>query len=181
MAVAQIQKITYNFLNNGYYFSTSERISHFLGFLACSPEIYLTQYRVKTEAKLINISYLLAQKIEIQEYLENKPTRYNEGNLVQELERLGIGRPSTYNTFGRIIQQRKYAELDKKGHFIPTQLGFLVNDWLQANFPTLINEKYTALLENELDKISHGKNSYYQFIKNFWNEFIQHFQKIKLS
>jgi DNA topoisomerase I len=43
--------------------------------------------------------------------------------LVQELERLGIGRPSTYNTFGRLLLLRKYVELDKKGQFIPTELG----------------------------------------------------------
>ena len=149
----------------------------FLGFLACTPEIYLAQYRVKLYTKLTDISRLLAEKIEIQEYLENKPTRYNEGSLVQELERLGIGRPSTYNTFGRIIQLRKYAELDKKGHFVPTELGFSVNGWLQNNFSSLINEKYTALLEEELDKISHGENDYYHFIKNFWEEFRRTLQK----
>lgn len=128
MAPAQIQKITYTFTNNDYYFATNERIGLFLGFLVCAPEVYLAQYRVKLHTKLTDISRLLAEKIEIQEYLENKPTRYNEGSLVQELERLGIGRPSTYNTFGRIIQLRKYAELDKKGHFVPTELGFSVNN-----------------------------------------------------
>jgi DNA topoisomerase I len=181
MAPAQIQKITYTFTNNGYYFATNERVGLFLGFLACAPEIYLAQYRVKLHPKLANISHLLAEKIEIQEYLENKPTRYNEGSLVQELEKLGIGRPSTYNTFGRIIQLRKYAELDKKGHFVPTELGFSVNNWLQTNFSSLINEKYTASLEEDLDRISCGENDYYHFIKNFWEEFIHHFQKVALT
>lgn len=181
MAPAQVEKITYNYRNNGYYFTTSERISQFLGFLAIAPADYLPHYRVKTQTALTGISPLVAEKIEIQEYLENKPTRYNEGNLVQELERLGIGRPSTYNTFGHIIQQRKYAELNPKGQFVPTSLGFLVNEWLQTNFPTLINEKYTASLETELDKISSGENSYYQFIKGFWEKFNQHFQKVKLT
>ncbi|CAG8789086.1 4459_t:CDS:2 [Cetraspora pellucida] len=127
MAPARIKKITYHFLNNGYYFSTNERISNFLGFLAVDPPIYLLHYRIKTQAKLIDISLLSAEKIEIQEYLENKPVRYNEGSLVQELERLGIGRPSTYNTFGRKIQSRKYAELNPRGQFVPTPLGFTVN------------------------------------------------------
>jgi DNA topoisomerase-1 len=128
MAPARIKKITYQFLNNGYYFSVSERISKFFGFLAVDPEVYLTRYRIRKQAKLGEISHLVAQKIEIQEYLENKPVRYNEGSLVQELERLGIGRPSTYNTFGRIIRERKYAELNTKGQFIPTDLGFFVNE-----------------------------------------------------
>ncbi|CAG8797502.1 6586_t:CDS:2, partial [Gigaspora margarita] len=124
MAPARVKKITYHFLNSGYYFSTNERISNFLGFLAVDPQIYLLHYRIKTQAKLINISQLTAEKIEIQEYLENKPVRYNEGSLVQELEKLGVGRPSTYNTFGRKIQSRKYAELNPKGQFVPTPLGF---------------------------------------------------------
>src|SRR5205085_6491109 len=116
--------------NNGYYFATNERVGLFLGFLACAPEIYLSQYRVKLNSKLINISHLLAEKIEVQEYLENKPTRYNEGSLVQELERLGIGRPSTYNAFSKILLNRGYVEYnnDKQKHFIPTELGFKVNE-----------------------------------------------------
>jgi DNA topoisomerase-1 len=68
--------------------------------------------------------------------------------------------------------------LNTKGQFIPTDLGFFVNEWLQHNFPELINETYTASLENELDKISRGENNYYQFIKNFWEAFIQHFRKV---
>jgi len=86
---------------------------------------------------------------------------------------LGIGRPSTYNTFGRILLKRGYAELDKKGHFIPTALGSTVNQYLQQNFASLINENYTATLENELDQISQGQNSYYAFIKNFWTNLTQ--------
>ena len=99
--------------------------------------------------------------------------RYNEGSVVQELEKLGIGRPSTYNTFGRILLKRNYAEQDKKGHFIPTSLGTSTNQWLQKNFSSLINEGYTASLEAELDQISQGQNSYYTFIKNFWENLTQ--------
>ncbi|MCE8163530.1 MAG: type I DNA topoisomerase [Candidatus Moeniiplasma glomeromycotorum] len=173
MSPAQINKITYRFLNQKYYFQTNERIVQFAGFLACSPATYFSNYKVKLKSDLSQVTQLEAQKIEIQEYLENKPTRYNEGNLVQELERLGIGRPSTYNTFGRILLKRGYVELDKKGHFVPTALGSTVNQYLQQNFASLINENYTAILENELDKISQGQNSYYAFIKNFWTNLTQ--------
>jgi DNA topoisomerase-1 len=181
MAPAQIKKIIYTFINNNYYFATTERVNQFFGFLAYNPTLYLPHYRVKIQAKLATISYLPVQEIEIQEYLENKPVRYNEGSLVQELERLGIGRPSTYNAFGHIIRKRKYVELNQKGHFVPTELGFTVNQWLQENFSHLINENYTAYLETELDKISQNQNTYLNFIKSFWEEFIQHFQKIRLS
>ncbi|CAG8632153.1 12804_t:CDS:2, partial [Ambispora gerdemannii] len=128
MSPAQVNKITYSFLNNNYYFATSERICQFAGFLACAPEFYFPNYNVRLKSELENITQLEAQKIEIQEYMDKKPVRYNEGSLVQELEKLGIGRPSTYNTFGRLLIKRGYVELDPKGHFIPTELGFSVNN-----------------------------------------------------
>jgi DNA topoisomerase I len=178
MSPAKVNKITHTFLNNNYLFSTSERICQFTGFLDCSLEIYLTIYNVKLKSEIVGLSKLEAKKIEVQEYTDNKPTRYNEGNIVQELEKLGIGRPSTYNTFGRILLKRNYVEQDKKGHFVPTELGISVNKWLQENFNSLINEDYTASLENELDKISQGNNDYYQFIKNFWENFYHSLKKV---
>ncbi|CAG8713698.1 211_t:CDS:2, partial [Cetraspora pellucida] len=112
------------------------KICQFAGFLAVAPEVYFPNYNVKLKSELITlwspavpgISQLEAYKIEVQEYQENKPVRYNEGSLVQELERLGIGRPSTYNLFGRVLLKRGYAELNEKGQFIPTPLGIAVNN-----------------------------------------------------
>jgi len=127
MSPAQVNKITYSFLNNTYYFATNERVCQFAGFLAASPKIYFSNYNVKLKSELEIISQLEAKKVEVQEYQENKPVRYNEGSLVQELERLGVGRPSTYNLFGRVLLKRGYAELNEKGQFIPTPLGFSVN------------------------------------------------------
>jgi len=178
MSPAKINRITYNFLNNNYLFTTSERINQFAGFLACAPEIYFPIYNVKLKSDLEGILQLEAKKNEVQEYIENKPTRHNEGSVVQELERLGVGRPSTYNTFGRILIERGYIKVNQKGQLIPTELGFLVNNWLQTNFPNLINEKYTAHLEKELDEISQGQNNYHDFIKNFWDKFYQEILKI---
>ncbi|WNE40394.1 MAG: DNA topoisomerase 1 [Mycoplasmataceae bacterium] len=171
MSPAQINKATYKFLNNSYYFSTSEKICQFAGFLACYPEVYFASYNVRLKSELKEVSQIEAKKIEVQEYQENKPVRYNEGSLVQELEKLGIGRPSTYNLFGRVLLKRGYAELNEKGQFIPTSLGISVSNWLQVNFSSLINEDYTASLETELDKISQGENNYYDFIKKFWESF----------
>ena len=128
MSAAQVNKITHNFLNNDYHFATAERICQFAGFLVVAPEIYFPNYNIKLKSDLEAISQLKAQKIEVQEYQENKPVRYNEGSLVQELERLGIGRPSTYNLFGRVLLKRGYAELNEKGQFIPTPLGISVNN-----------------------------------------------------
>jgi DNA topoisomerase-1 len=128
MSPAQINKFTYKFLNNSYYFSTSEKICQFAGFLVSSPEVYFSSYNVRLKSELTEISQIEAKKIEVQEYQENKPVRYNEGSLVQELEKLGIGRPSTYNLFGRVLLKRGYAELNEKGQFIPTSLGISVSN-----------------------------------------------------
>jgi DNA topoisomerase-1 len=76
------------------------------------------------------------------------------------------------------LLKRGYAELNEKGQFIPTLLGFSVNNWLQANFSSLINEGYTAALEAELDKISQGENNYYDFIRTFWKNFSLSLEKI---
>ena len=128
MNFSQIEKTVYIFSNNKFRFSASEKISKFLGFMACAPEIYFSRYKVKQKLILDELSQFTAEKLEVQEYLENKPVRFNEGTLVRELERLEIGRPSTYNNFGRIIQKRNYAKLNVKGQFVPTNLGFLVNN-----------------------------------------------------
>jgi len=178
MSPAKVNKITYSFANNKYLFATSEKICQFAGFLICSLEIYLAIYNIRLKSEIENFSQLEAKKIEVQEYTDNKPVHYNEGSIVQELERLGIGRPSTYNTFGRVLLKRNYVEQDKKGHFIPTELGISVNKWLQENFGSLINENYTASLEIELDKISQGNNDYYHFIKNFWENFFHSLKKV---
>ncbi|RHZ36021.1 type I DNA topoisomerase [endosymbiont GvMRE of Glomus versiforme] len=182
MSSAQTKKTTYTFVNNGYYFTLNENVLTFAGFFVLNPDYYLPNYKVKKTSFLekTNLKSLEVNKIEIKEYLENKPQRYNEGSLVQELERLGIGRPSTYNTFSRILLNRGYVEYnnDRQKHFVPTELGFKVNEWLQKNFASLINEKYTANLEAELDKISQGKNSYLEFIQKFWNDFFPYWQEI---
>lgn len=180
MSPCRIEKNLYLFTNNGYHFTMKESWALFPGFFIIAPDYYFSRYKIKKEAllKKKNLDNLQIKEIEVKEYLGNKPQRYNEGILVQELERLGIGRPSTYNTFSKILVERNYVNYNEKNHFVPTELGFTANEWLQNNFAFLINENYTANLETELDKISRGENSYLIFIQNFWNNFFPHYQKI---
>jgi len=154
------------FNNNNFTFTLSEKENIFPGFLICQSKSILNNINSKKNT-VNNISKLVAKKKEIKENLRKKPFRYNEGNIIKKLEELGIGRPSTYNSFCQIILKRKYVFLDEKKNFVPTKLGFLVNKWLQNNFSLLINEKYTASLESELDKISNGNETYFCFINNF--------------
>jgi len=179
MSPAKTEKVTYIFSNNNFLFSISEKKVLFSGFLSCYEEKFVFgRYKVRGKLQLSEFEEIISDNNDIREYLENKPIRYNEGSMVQDLERMGIGRPSTYNAFGKILIKRGYVELDRKGFFYPTVLGTKVNHWLQDNFSSLINENYTAELERELDKISVGKNNYYNFISTFWNNFNDSLKKL---
>lgn len=98
------------------------------------------------------------------------PPRYNEASLIKILEEYGIGRPSTYAPIISTIQDRQYVEKqDKK--FIPTNLGFAVNDFLMANFPTIFDYKFTAGMENSLDEIANGEKAWVPVIREFYSPF----------
>ena len=102
--------------------------------------------------------------------------RFNEASLVKELEERGIGRPSTYATIINTIQEREYVQKVGQGRgakFIPTEIGLVVTDLLVANFPYIFDPQYTARLEEELDDIEDGKESWTTLLGAFY----QHFEK----
>jgi DNA topoisomerase-1 len=90
--------------------------------------------------------------------------------LVKTLEEKGIGRPSTYASILSTIQERKYVEKNE-GRFAPTELGEVVNDLLVERFDELVNEKFTAKMEAELDSIEEGKMKWEKVIKEFYVPF----------
>ncbi len=96
--------------------------------------------------------------------------RFTESTLVKELDKLGIGRPSTYAQIVSTILQRKYVELqERKLH--ATELGETVNRILIDNFPAIFNVDFTADMENELDDIATAKAPYERVMKNFYDPF----------
>ncbi|UVD81441.1 type I DNA topoisomerase [Mycoplasma iguanae] len=98
------------------------------------------------------------------------PARYNDGSLIEALDEIKVGRPSTFSSTVKIIKDRAYAELEGRA-LKPTEFGRLVLDILITNFPTIINEKYTSQLESELDQISEGEINYKNVMDNFWDKF----------
>lgn len=98
------------------------------------------------------------------------PARYNEASLIKTLEKLGIGRPSTYAPTISVIQIRNYVE-KKDGRFAPTSVGIAVNDFLIANFPDVFEYAFTAGMENSLDDIANGKLKWEKEIGKFWKPF----------
>jgi DNA topoisomerase I len=115
--------------------------------------------------------------------------RFNEASLVKELEERGIGRPSTYATIINTIQEREYVQKVGTGRgakFIPTEIGFVVTDLLVANFPYIFDPQYTARLEEELDAIEDGKETWTTLLGAFYGHFEkelehagQHMENIK--
>ena len=88
--------------------------------------------------------------------LHQPPPRYTEASLVAELEKRGIGRPSTYATILSVIQDRDYVET-KERKFYPTELGRLVSDLLVEHFPDVMDVEFTAAMENLLDQMRRAK------------------------
>ena len=100
-----------------------------------------------------------------------KPTpRFGEASLVKELEKLGIGRPSTYASIISTIQDRGYVSLNNR-RFYAEKIGELVTDRLSENFTNLMDYGFTAGAEEELDKVAHGEALWNQVLDNFYTDF----------
>jgi DNA topoisomerase-1 len=98
------------------------------------------------------------------------PARFNEASLIKTLEKLGIGRPSTYAPTISTIQIRNYVEKEE-GKFFPTSVGIAVNDFLIGNFPDIFEYAFTAEMEDSLDKVADGKLLWVKVIKTFYGPF----------
>jgi len=98
------------------------------------------------------------------------PARYSEAGLVKELEKRGIGRPSTYASIIRTLETRAYVE--KQGRtLIPTATGDVVSSFIEENFGEYISDTFTAEMENELDEIAEGTRKYEKTLKDFYTPF----------
>jgi len=104
------------------------------------------------------------------QHFTEPPPRYSEASLVKELERLGIGRPSTYATIISTLQQRMYVTT-KDRRFTPTDLGETVCGIMVRLFPTTFDVGFTAQMETELDKVEEGDLGWRQVLGNFWTPF----------
>ena len=113
---------------------------------------------------------LTCQAIKAEQHMTEPPPRYSEASLVKKMEELGIGRPSTYASILSVIQDRKYATLQKK-RFVPEERGRLVTAFLESFFEKYIQYDFTAQLETQLDDITAGSLPYQKVLKEFWTEF----------
>src|SRR6266404_1684595 len=113
---------------------------------------------------------LTLKELKPEQHFTEPPPRYNEASLVKELEERGIGRPSTYATILSTIQERQYAT-KVGGKFSPTEIGLVVTDLLVENFKDIFDFQYTARLEEELDEIEEGKETWTDTLGEFYKKF----------
>jgi len=99
------------------------------------------------------------------------PPRFTEASLVKELEKSGIGRPSTYATIMNKIQSRDYTEKDK-GALKPTELGRVIAEMLETNFKMIMDAGFTAVMEDDLERVAEDQKNWKELIKEFWAAFI---------
>lgn len=155
--------------NGKYIFKSNGSKLDFSGFL----KVYKTADEEQNDIVLpeLNVGEKLDLiKLEEKRNFTQPPSRYTEASLIKTMEELGIGRPSTYSPTISTILSRGYVILEKKT-FYPTELGTIVNDILVNYFSEIINEEFTAQLENQLDEIAEGKLNWNEVIKEFYLKF----------
>ena len=110
------------------------------------------------------------EAIRAEQHFTEPPPRFSEASLVKTLEEFGIGRPSTYANILSTLQEREYAELEKR-RFTPTEMGRLVNGFLTRHFTQYVDYDFTANLENDLDGIARGEKEWVPVLHAFWEPF----------
>lgn len=168
MKEAEFDITTITFNSNKNIFKSSGSIMQFDGYKRVynysdgSKDVTLPNIN---EGDLINISKLLPEK-----HFTNPPARYTEATLIKVMEVLGIGRPSTYAPTIITITNREYV-VKEKNFLMPTEMGLLVDELLVKYFNNIINDKFTAGLENKLDAVANGNVDWHEIIKDFYDEF----------
>lgn len=168
MADAKVMGTVVVLNNNDYKFKTTGQTIIFDG--------YLKEYKdfdKDEEGEIPNFTLNEVCKtndIEKEQHFTQPPARYTEAKLIKEMEDKGIGRPSTYATVVDTIKERGYVNIqDKK--FVPTTVGIEITDKLQEFFSDIINVKYTASMETDLDKIADNEVDNIKVLSEFYDGF----------
>ena len=159
----------------GYEFRATGQVIKFSGFM----EVYM-EGRDQGEEELKEGEHLLPalsegdevdlEKMDDTQHFTKPPARYTEASLVKKLESEGIGRPSTYAPTIHTIIVRNYVEKEDKT-LRPTDTAYVVTDLLVDNFPEIVDYKFTAEMEDKLDKVEEGKEKWVPMIRAFYEPF----------
>jgi len=155
-----------------YQFRANGSILRFDGFLV----MWQTEDKSPEEEDSVSLpdltekSEVEKKEVKTEKHFTQPPPRFSESSLIKELEEKGIGRPSTYASILSTIQDRKYVE-KKENRFYPTELGDIVTELLVQSFSEILDLKFTAHLEDQLDQIEEGKADWIKTLKEFYVPF----------
>ena len=169
MTPAVYDTLSVNLLSNDYLFRSNGSKLVFLGFL----KVYTTEdeeIKDRSIPNLVKGDLCIVKDLDTKQHFTQPPARFTEASLIKLMEELGIGRPSTYSPTIATILARDYVVLDKRS-FYPTDLGLLVNDLLIEYFKTIMNEEFTANLEEKLDEIAEGNYEWKKVVSDFYEDF----------
>lgn len=178
MQSARLSTVTADVENSGYIFRASGYTVAFQGYMAVYEASEEAQAQSDEVAMIKDIripalkkgELLSASDINAEKHFTEAPPRYTEASLIKFLEEKGIGRPSTYTPIITTIIARNYVRRDGKS-LVPTELGTLTTKIMEENFSNIVDYKFTANMETDLDKIEAGKLDYLDMLSGFWADF----------
>ena len=170
MADAKVKATTVILENNEYLFKATGSILTFDGYLKVYSEYEDSEDKILPNFKDYKSNVVVADEINKYQHFTKPASRYTESSLIKELESLGIGRPSTYATIITTLKDHDYVTVEEK-KFIPTEIGMETTDKLQEYFSDIINVKYTANMESDLDEIAEAKKDNKKVLQDFYDKF----------
>ena len=170
MKDVKLEQTTVILDNNDYKFKTSGSVIVFDGYLKVYKDYEDSEEKILPPLDTYKSNILVSNEIIKEQHFTKPKPRYTEAKLIKEMEELGIGRPSTYAKTMETIVERGYVRIEDK-KFIPTEIGIEITDKLQEFFSNLINVKYTAKMESDLDKVAEGKLIWNNLLKEFYKQF----------
>ena len=170
MADAKVEATSVILDNNNYQFKINGQILIYDGYLKAYALYETSEDKVLPDEFKNEGSILTTKDVTKKQHFTTPPPRYTEAKLIKELEELGIGRPSTYAKIMDTIKERGYVTIEEK-KFVPTEIGIETTDRLQEFFSDLINVKYTAAMETDLDTIALGKLDEIKVLREFYDKF----------
>ncbi|MDR2870073.1 MAG: type I DNA topoisomerase [Deferribacteraceae bacterium] len=179
MADAQYEQTTILINNGDYEFRATGRVLTFAGYTSVYTEAADEDAKAEDNPALLGVSKaneLALKDYEKKQHFTAAPPRFTEASIVRVLEKEGIGRPSTYASIISVVVERTYVEIkDKRMH--PTELGRTVNKLLIQNFPKIFDVKFTADMEEGLDKVESGDTKWLDLMNDFYSSFSKELDK----
>ncbi|PKM88362.1 type I DNA topoisomerase [Candidatus Falkowbacteria bacterium HGW-Falkowbacteria-2] len=154
-------------------FRASGQVLVFDGYLKIYPEKTAEQVLPKPSENEA-VTFL---KIETEQHATKPPARFSDAGLVKEMEKFGIGRPSTYAPTINTIITRNYVQRNEDKRLQPTDIALVVNDLLVEHFPKIVDYNFTAGMENDLDLVAAGEKEWQPLIADFYGDFHSNLEK----